>query len=593
MQQVDETLLGEMLSCQLDSLHHSELGRIYHALVSQNNFHNTEYDRLYSNTLQYLESSFALGDESPNIYDVVVATSVQAHIANYVEKIPQLVQQLHPRDIAKLRAYSNSRETMREIISFHQAEEQQYQAENKYNPTTRRRARRRKDVDAPMDDNQTEDQFAPRRLRGRKQQRVADTPAPRVKGSALRDSVQVSKGRAINKTVTVVPPNDAHSQNSTVAKGPAMNGLAIIRNTGAPMEYQNHQTVRVFDTGKKKTNRVENFETQLRMAPIVKPVKDAEPEILRANPDGVDMAPIPVLVRTHRPAFSVSECINRTSVEIMMSDFTVPRRNTGIVEWDICVPISVYGDKTSAELDIMENNLGDIVVMPGKTPDEIGIVEWHERLSAAKENATSRAATDMLSVLDKIATDEFNSFLKCVLGLPGTVESFIDDFDEFYDAVNETIGEETLLQVLGDSPQKGIKVRNTAGGRFVGSLSNIRMVPLGTINDEYEGDSGFAMVMYQPVTVVQVGESSDVLSLAITTNAYNSISEQKVNDDHVTQSILEMFSIAAASRPFASVYVANTDLEYFHMREFVLTNKKETLLHIGIRHCGNSSTISR
>lgn len=586
---VNETLLMEMIWRELESLRRVRAVNEYNSFLASQQYRGPMVDKLFNNTCEYLLAMASVEGVPPDaVMEQAVRDSIQAHVAHFIEKQPQLINTFSPTEIAGLKNYAMRKVMMDDLIgSVMEIEIQNAPAPGERDLGSKRRRRQRagsSDQQATTNAPEDRNDSGPRRRRGSRTE-LERAPTPPPKRASIRESI----------TPTGAKPMPAKAQPQKVVEVPVENimktGVIIKRLEGQEMDYHKHQSVKIFDASKPAPDRPKNFERQLRMAPIVRPVvaesfdEEDTVEVLDSGTELTEYDAIPLLQNQAPNIFSpVSACVTARS-KIRNSEFNSPGRQSGIVEFEITIPVQHFEDATSASIAMNEHYLYPLIDFKDQT--EFGLVEWHSRLEHAKEMAECSMATALLSQLDRLATVEFNNFLKYTLGLQSSIDSFVEDFHDFYAAVSKSMGVPVLDALLGETVD-GVRNNDVAGSMLLKRIGDVRLIPHSHLCPNTEDASGVTLCIVQPVTVLTLGANSTELQFATTSSDYNSITANYIKDEpHVISGLLRMFTAALQSRKESSVFLVTNDNEIFHIRDMTRIEDGKPVLHLGIKYLTN------
>jgi hypothetical protein len=590
---VNETLLMEMIWRELESLRRVRAVNEYNSFLASQQYRGPMVDKLFNNTCEYLLAMASVEGVPPDaVMEQAVRDSIQAHVAHFIEKQPQLINTFSPTEIAGLKNYAMRKVMMDDLIgSVMEIEIQNAPAPGERDLGSKRRRRQRAgSSDQPATTNAPEDRndSGPRRRKGSRTE-LERAPTPPPKRASIRESI----------TPTGAKPMPAKAQPQKVVEAPVENimktGVIIKRLEGQEMDYHKHQSVKIFDTSKPAPDRPKNFEAQVRMAPLVRPVLAEtfdEPdtiEVLDAGSSETEYEAIPLLKNQSPMIFSVTAACVAARSEIRNSEFNVPGRQTGIVEFEVLTPVQYFEDPTSANIAMNEHYL--FPLLNYKDQNEFGIVEWHARLEHAVEMSDCAMATALLTQLDRLATVEFNNFLKYTLGLQSSIDSFIEDFHDFYAAVSKSMTVPVLDALLGEAVE-GVRNNDVAGAMLVKRIADVRILPQSLLSSGVTDTQGVTLCIVQPVSVMTLGANSSELQFATTSSDYNSITAKYVKDEpHVISGLLRMFTAALLSRKESSVYLCTNDNDIFHIRDMTRIEDGTPVLHLGIKYLTNPFTL--
>ncbi len=584
---VNETLLMEMIWRELENMRRVRAANEYNAFLASMQYSGPMVDKLFNNTCDYLVAMASVEGVHPDVVmEQAVRDSLQAHVAHFIEKQPHLINSFSPTELAGLKNYAMRKVMMDNLIgSVMDIEAQNAPPAGERNLKARRRRRNQPGEDAPVANAQEDYNSSGRRRRRGNRVEQENAPVTQTKRAGLRESITPSGAKPMPAKATapksVSPPEDNFMKTGEIIK----------RLEGQEMEYEKHQSVKIFDAAKPAPDRPKQFEAQLRMAPIIRPViaetfeEEDTIEVLHADPDGAEFDAIPLLKNQAPMIYSITAAGVAARSEIRNSNFNSPGRQTGIVEFEVLTPLQYFEDTTSAEIAMNEHYLYPLIGFKDQT--EFGLVEWHARLEHAKEMAECSMATALLAQLDRLATVEFNNFLKYTLGLQSSIDSFAEDFHDFYAAVSKSMGVSVLDALLGETVD-GIRNNDVAGSMLLKRIGDVRLIPHSHLCPKTEDASGITLCIVQPITVLSLGANSSELQFATTSSDYNSITANYVKDEpHVVSGILRMFTAALQSRKESSVYLVTNDNEIFHIRDMTRIEDGKPVLHLGIKYLTN------
>lgn len=584
---VNEVMLMEMIWQEIEQSARMQIGNEYRRFLQSQNNGGPVVDKLFTNTADYLLALAEMEGTTPDlVMQRAVTDSVQAHIAHHVSKYPQIYNNLPKREQVVFASYLTKRESINLVIDS--SREFAVASAPQEGERTYRKRRVRNAVGA-FDDSVVEPTAEVTTPSGTRRRRRTGTSVEQAP-STRRSSARSSETRVNSSTLMATNPVSPKPEMIITKTESVDFGTVIKRIEGEPMDYSKHQTVAIFDSSKPSAIKSPKFETVLRMAPVVKTnTVDNHVEVLLASPDDTteELTPIQLVSMGTTPATSL---LSACKVSRLRQSFEI-NSVSAINQWVIKTPIYRFSDLMSAKLAVELDYLTQIVRCPKVDMDfsNMGLVEWHARLAHAMELGESSVSEIVLANLNKVATAEFNLFLKYNLGQDASITDFVEDFPSFYTAVSAKIGKEKLDYLLGEETDLG-ENRVVIGAVLVNRLSAANVTPstelklnLSEENDD-DDEHVYYLTLNKHVSIITLNCRSVDLGFAITSNNYNSITDTYDKDDtHVLAGIVRMFGIAFTSVPETQVYVYTTDDVLFHVRDIAVVKDGVPNVHIGIK----------
>lgn len=551
---INEVSVMTQIWGQLESMS-SGMAKAYLHELSHNNYQNPGVDKLFANTIDYISATIDIeGTSSDRLIDSCIVDSVQAHIAMFVERRPQILTMLTPQDQKLLVAYKIKAAAVNNAVEHKHHVEQQM-----LNATQHSSARPLSRGARPRVATQTET-TTPRgqgrsRGTGTQSQTVVTRPTSRLAARGIPEPKAEVQPTVVVETVEVDPYE--------VGK--------VINKKGSKVDYKRHQVLRCFEEGSKKapTKKVVKFETDLRAAPIVKvgPTPEVEVEVLMVDDPESTVTPIQYM-NNHTVVSDLRTAANLARLQAC-SAYT-EMANSGvasITRFTLEVPIWALSDATTANITLDSCDLYKIVTGHIKNSRAIGLATLWSYLNDLREvpdgEEPSMAQVLVFEHLDKRATDEFNAFIQFVLCDDSRMSSFADDFPEAEEHYISELGVDKWQALIGENPTDEPNL--TIGASIARRLNSYGLVP-NRLNPDYE-ESRSVIASSHPIVMICLQSKARELGITFTTSGYNLLPLE--SDEAIYEGLNRLFVTSRLQEPDADIYFTTIDGTILHAREIL------------------------
>lgn len=585
---INETAVMETIWLYVDdNKKASGIGEAYAAELSYNNYRNPGVDKLFNNTVDYIAATMDLeGASADVISDRCIAESVQAHVATFVENRPDISTRLTARDGRLYNAFIQKRNMMASVLDDYaqsQAELEQARA-----TTGNRRSYARGSSRLAAETNPVQQPAAQAhttgRTRGRRVAEVHVEQNSRGRGNRIRGG-RDTRGHEVEEVQEVV---------NTAPITPFYELGKIVKKKESNVDYNVHQALRVFkqNSAIMKSEKPENFEVQLRTAPIVRfdEMLDGEPagiEVMHATEEGGEFNSIPMF-DSPMLVSSIREAADAVNVMTCLTPWASPHRQASIAMFTVATPVWLFSDRTTADITINSGVLYDLVTENTKA-QPYGLATLHTNLVTLAQEEQTELNQRIFERLNRRATDAVNDMLQYALCDDGVIDNFVDDFPAVCDVFHEKLSVLDWRTFIGEDLAEGER-RNTAGGLATRRLLNYGVYPITDypLLAHTTSESAVAVMEHMEASVIACGCTIDDLGIEFTTMGYNLLDlDVAENSTDVFNGIMRLFFAARMASPDGEIYLVTVEGSLFHIREIMQTVDGTPTVNFGIKFVSN------